>query len=100
MLNLGESGHTVIRATNALDRGSLKSVKSKEGGKLSIQYNGDLSTAELLFRTTISVNPLSVHGATSDWCEELAQQISHHSFSSKWKPVATMNEQFGVSTLT
>ena len=39
----------------------------------------DSTTAELLFREMISVNLLSVHVAISDWCAELAQQISVHS---------------------
>ena len=59
---------------------------------LSIHFHGDLSNAELLFRTIISVNQLSVYGATSAWCEELAQQISDHSFSSTGKPVANMHD--------
>ena len=65
MLNFEESGHPFLRATSALDRGFLK---SKKGGQFSIYCNGDLSIAELLFRTIISVNRLSVHGAISDWC--------------------------------
>ena len=90
MLHLRESRHPVFRATSALDRGSLK---SKSGGELSIHHNGDLSTAELFFCTVFSVNRLSVHGATSDWCEELAQQISDHAFSSTGKLVANMTAQ-------
>ena len=58
-----------------------------------IHYSGDLSTAELVFRTIISVNQLSVHGTISDWYGELAQQISDHSFSSTAKPVAKKSEQ-------
>ena len=45
------------------------------------------------FRTIISVSQLSVHGAISDWCEELDQQISDLSFSWTMKPVAKMNGQ-------
>ena len=63
MLTLGESGHPVFRVRSALDRGFLR---SKEGGKLSIHSYGDLSIAELLFRTITSVNRLSVHGAIAD----------------------------------
>ena len=76
--------------TSALDRGSLK---SKGGGKLSIHYNGDSSTAELLFRVIVSVDELSVHGAVSGWCEELAQQISDQSSSSTGIPVAEMTDE-------
>ena len=53
-------------------------MKSKEGGKLSIYFNGDKSNAELLFRTIISVDQLSVYGAVAEWSGELAQQISAH----------------------
>ena len=68
MLHFGGSGHAVFRERSALDRGSLE---SKKCGKLSMHYTGDSLTAELLFRTIISVNELSVHGAISDCCEEL-----------------------------
>ena len=78
-LTLRESGHPVFRATSALDRGFLK---SKKGGQLSIHYDGDLWNAELLLRTIISVNQLSVYGAIADWC---GQQISDHAFSSTGK---------------
>ena len=81
MLHRRESGHPIFRATCALDRGSLN---SRGGGKLSIHYNGDSTTAELLFRIIISVN-LSVYGAISDWGGELVQQISDHSFFSTEK---------------
>ena len=60
----------------------IGSFESKGGGNLSIHYNGDSTTAELLFRIIISFNQLSVYGAILDWCEELSQQISDHSFSS------------------
>ena len=80
----------MFRATSALDRGFLK---IKKGGKLSVHYNGDLSTAELLFRTIISVNQFSVDGALADWCGELAQQISDHAFTSTEKPVANMHDE-------
>ena len=50
-------------------------LETQKGGKLSIHHNGDLSVAELLFRTIISVNHLSIHGAIEDWCGKLAQQI-------------------------
>ena len=70
MLHIREREHPVFRATNALDRGSLK---SKRGREFKIHYNGDLTTAELLFRLIISVNQFSVCGAISNRCEDLAQ---------------------------
>ena len=50
-----------------MSRGTLK---SKGGGKLSIHLCADGDTIETVFRTIISVNHLSIHGAVSDLCEE------------------------------
>ena len=79
------SGHTKFRGTSALARGSLQR-------KLSIHHSGDSTTAEL-FRIIMSVNQLSVYGAVSDWCEELAQQISDHSSFSTVRPLPEMNDE-------
>ena len=67
MIKFSESGHPVFRATSPLCRGTLK---SKGGGKLSIHLCADEGTIETVFRTIISVNQLSIHGAVSDLCEE------------------------------
>ena len=88
VVNLSEIGHLVFRGRSTPARGPLK---SKGGGKTSIQYNGDSATAELLLRIIISFNQLSVFGPISDWCEELAQQISDLSPSSARRPVAEWN---------
>ena len=56
-LNFAESGHRVFRATSALERGELK---SEECGKKSIHCNGGDDTIELILRTVLSVNQLSV----------------------------------------
>ena len=37
---------------------------------------GDDNTAELVLRTTISVNQLSIYGAAADMCDELAWRLS------------------------
>ena len=66
-IKFGESGHPVFRATSPLSRGTLK---SKGGGKLSIHFCVDGDTIEIVFRTIISVNQLSIYGAVSDLCEE------------------------------
>ena len=44
--------------------------KAKVVGKLSIHFCADEGTIETVFRTIISVNQLSFHGAVSDLCEE------------------------------
>ena len=67
MIKFGESGHPVFRATSPLSRGTLK---SKGGGQSSIHFCADGDTIETVFRTSISVNQLSIYGAVSDLCEE------------------------------
>ena len=67
MLEFGELGHPVFRATSPLSRGQLK---SKGGGKLSIHYCADLDTIETVLRAIISVNQLSLYGAVAERCEE------------------------------
>ena len=67
MIKFRESGHPVFRATSPLSRGTLK---SKEGGKLSIQFCADGDTIETVFRTFIYVCQLSIYGAVSELCEE------------------------------
>ena len=46
MLEFGESGHPVFRATSPLSRGQLK---SKGGGKLSIHYCANQDTITTVF---------------------------------------------------
>ena len=67
MIDFRESGHPVFRATSPLSRGTLK---SKGGGKLSKHFYADGDTIETVFRTTFSVNQLSIYGAVSDVWEE------------------------------
>ena len=45
-------------------------LKSKGGGKLSIDCCADPGTIETVFRTIISVNQLSLYGAVAEMCEE------------------------------
>ena len=67
MLKFGESGHPVFRATGPLSRNQLK---SKGKGKLSIHCCADHETIETVFRTIVSVNQRSLHGAVAEVCEE------------------------------
>ena len=68
-----ESGHPVFRGSSALERGALR---SKGKGKLSIHFCGDEDTAEVVLRTIISVNQLSVSRAVAYMCDELTWKIS------------------------
>ena len=63
-----ESGHSTFRASSAFERGELR---SKGHGKKSVHFNGSAENIELLLRTIISANQLSVHGAMADLCKEL-----------------------------
>ena len=67
MIKISESGHPVFRATSPLSRGT---PKSKGGVKLSTHFCADGDTIEIVFRTIISVNQLSLYGAVSDLCDE------------------------------
>ena len=59
MLIFAQSGHTVFRGTSPLYRRSLKS-RGRE--KVSIHFNAQPHTAELMFRTIIAVSQLSMYG--------------------------------------
>ena len=72
MLNLSDSRHPIFRASSAFERGELR---SKEGRKKSIHFNGSDEHIELLLRTVISANQLSVCGAIADLCNELPKDL-------------------------
>ena len=92
MLNFNGSGHPLFRGSSALERGDLK---SKGKGKLSFHFCGDDKTVEVVLRTTISVNQLSIYGAAADMCDELACRISDCS-ERTGKPVAQDNPETTV----
>ena len=73
MLNFAESGHPLFRASSALERGELK---SKGKGVRTILFNGSDEHIELILRTLVSVNQLSIHGAAADLCKEIARDSS------------------------
>ena len=66
MLKFAESGHPIFRATSALERGELR---SKVKGRKSIHFNG----SELILRTIVSANQLSIYGAVADLCKTLSK---------------------------
>ena len=84
MMNFNESGHPVFRGSSAFERGDLK---SKGKGELSIHFNGSDEAVEVILRTVISVNQLSVYGAVAELCEELAWEIATCSTGTE-QPVA------------
>ena len=50
--------------------------EAKEKDIWSIHFNGSDDTVEVVFRTNISVNQLSIYGAVADMCDELDCRIS------------------------
>ena len=73
LLHFAESGQPVFRASSVLERGELK---SKWKGVKSIHFNGSDETVELILRTVISVNHVSLYGEVADLCKELARDSS------------------------
>ena len=65
-----ESGHPILQATSPLERGALK---SKGGGMKTIHYNGSEETVELILRTVIFGNQLSIYGAVADLLKEISK---------------------------
>ena len=76
MINFSESGHLIFHGSSAFERWDLKSKKKK---KLLIHFNGSDETVEVILRTVISVNQLTVYGAVADMCGELTWDTSKSS---------------------
>ena len=66
--NFEDSGHPLFRCTSFLETGQLR---SKEGGKTAIHFNGSTENIELLLQMVIFVNQLSLYGAVADMIAEL-----------------------------
>ena len=56
----------MFKSISALSREFLKRKKGKE----TIRFDGDSLNTELLFRTTHTVNQLSICGAVANWSEQ------------------------------
>ena len=80
------------RASIAFERGEFR---SKGGGKKSIHFNDRHENIELLLRTVISANHLSIHGAIADLCDELPKgsrapgNLQHLIVWKRWKFLPT-----------
>ena len=59
-----EVGHPVFGASSAFERGK---IDSKEHGKKSTRFEDNEGNIEMLLRTVISVNQLSIYDALADW---------------------------------
>ena len=65
------SGHPIFRASSAFAR---RESRSKRGRKKSTHFSGSTETIELLLRTVISANQLSIYGAVADLCDEVPKR--------------------------
>ena len=72
MSNFSDSGLPIFRSSSAFERGELR---IKEHGTKSIHFNGSDENIELLLRTLISANQLSVCGAIADLCSEVSEDF-------------------------
>ena len=72
MLNFSDSDHLIFRASSAFEKGELR---SKGGGKKTVHFNGSNENIELLLRTVVSANHLSVYGAVAELCREVSKDI-------------------------
>ena len=72
MMNFSDSGHPIFRASSGFERGELK---SKGGGRKSTHFNGSDENIELLVRTVICANQLSINVAIADLCERTIRRF-------------------------
>ena len=87
LLNFSESGHPIFRATSALER---RELRSKVGGKKTIHFNGNEQNVELILRTVISANQLSIYGAVADMCTEVSKDTTASGKPEAHDPLETM----------
>ena len=73
MMNFAKTSHPIFRLSIVFERGKLR---SKGKGKKSVHFNGSHENIELLLRTAISANQLSVYGAVADLCNELSKDFT------------------------
>ena len=52
-----------------------ENCEAKEEEKKSIHFNGSQETIELLLRTVISANQLSIYGAITDLCDDVSKNV-------------------------
>ena len=95
MVNFSESGHPIFRASGAFERGE---VRSEGHGKKSVHFNGCEENIELLLRTVISANQLSVFGARADLCKEVSEDSRAPGKSEAPDHLETMETPVGRST--
>ena len=74
IIEFSETADPIFLASSVLERGELR---SKGGSNKTIQFNGSEQNVELILRTVISANQLSVYGAVADMCTEVSKDTMH-----------------------
>ena len=64
MQEFAKSGHAEFRCSSPLSRGVLKRMRN---GKVSIHYNAQPHSGEMLMKTIVSVNQLNFYRAVLTW---------------------------------
>ena len=82
-----ESGHPIFRTFNARERGELR---SKGGGKKTVHVNGSEQNVELILRTVMSANQLSIYGAVADMCRQVSKDTMASGKPEAQDPLETM----------
>ena len=70
MIEFSDNAHSIFCASSALERVELR---SKEGSKKTNHFNGDEQNVELILRTVMSANQLSIYGAVADICTDVSK---------------------------
>ena len=84
-----KSGHPVFRGTSALDRGTLK----RKSGRNTIHFTADSGNIELMLRTIHSANQLSIDGAVSNWCVDLAEKMHDQTSTGVDRSISEGNDE-------
>ena len=84
-----QSGHPIFRGTSALDRGVLK----RQSGRNTVHFTADAGNIELMLRTIHSGNQLSIYGAVSNWCIDLAEKMHGQTSTGVDTSISEENDQ-------
>ena len=80
---------TRILRQNPLNRGTLK----RKSGRNTIHFSADSGNIELRPRTIHSSNQLSINGAESSWCTDLAEKMHDQTSTGVNRSISEENDQ-------
>ena len=88
-----QSGHAVFRGTSALNQRILRRKEIRN----TIRFTAESANIELLLRTLHSANQLSIYGAVSSWCDDLAEKMPGQTSMDVDKSISKVNDQLSNS---